>query len=53
VQGVQFFNTDFTVVRTVARTNPTILLLHNGTVVQKWSRNEIDKAAKAISSSGK
>jgi uncharacterized membrane protein YphA (DoxX/SURF4 family) len=48
INGVQFFNTDFTVVRTVARTNPTILFLRKGTVVQKWSENELDKAAKAI-----
>ncbi len=45
VQGVQFFNTDFTVVRTVARTNPTVLLLQEGTVAKKWSKNEMDKAA--------
>lgn len=50
VLGVQFFNTDFTVVRTVARTNPTLLLLQKGTVVNKWSRNEIDQATAAMSS---
>ena len=45
VDGVHFFNTDFTIVRTVARTNPTILLLHKGTVEKKWSKEEIDDAA--------
>lgn len=48
MQGVKFFNTDFTIVRTEARTNPTLLLLQNGTVINKWSRNEIDKATTAI-----
>jgi hypothetical protein len=45
VAGVHFFNTDFTIVRTVARTNPTILLLEKGIVERKWSRQEIDDAA--------
>lgn len=45
VQGVQFFNTDFTVVRTVARTNPTLLLLKNGTVEKKWSRKKMAEAS--------
>ena len=46
--NVQFFNTDFTVVRTVARTNPTILLLKSGTIEKKWSEKEINKAADYI-----
>jgi uncharacterized membrane protein YphA (DoxX/SURF4 family) len=50
VSGLQFFNTDFTVVRTVARTNPTLLLLQKGTVVKKWSRLELDKAGAYLSS---
>ena len=45
IEGARFFNTDFTVVRTVARTNPTVLLLKKGTVEEKWSRKEMDKAA--------
>jgi uncharacterized membrane protein YphA (DoxX/SURF4 family) len=45
IEGVAFFNTDFTVVRTVARTNPTLLLLRNGTVEKKWSKQELAKAA--------
>lgn len=49
IRGVQFFNTDFTVVRTVARTNPTLLLLQNGTVMKKWSRNGLEKAASYLS----
>jgi phosphoglycolate phosphatase-like HAD superfamily hydrolase len=50
IGGLQFFNTDFTVVRTVARTNPTLVLLRKGTVVNKWSRMELDKASRYLSS---
>lgn len=45
VRVTAFFNTDFTVVRTVARTNPTVLLLKNGTVEKKWGRNELAEAS--------
>lgn len=48
ISNTQFFNVDFTIVRTVARTSPTILFLKEGTVVKKWSKNEIDEAAKAL-----
>ncbi|WP_121354923.1 BT_3928 family protein [Flavisolibacter nicotianae] len=48
VTGGKFFNTDFTVVRTVARTNPTLLLLKNGTVEKKWSRQEMARAANEL-----
>jgi hypothetical protein len=48
ISGVQFFNTDFTVVRTVARTSPTILLLNRGTIQQKFSRNGIAKASASL-----
>ena len=50
MNNLQFFNTDFTVVRTVARTNPTILLLGAGTVEQKWSKKEINKAVGYVAS---
>jgi len=46
----QFFNTDFTVVRTVARTNPTILFLNKGTVERKFSKNGIAAAQSALQS---
>jgi hypothetical protein len=52
ISNVQFFNSDFTVVRTVARTTPTILFLKNGTIVKKYSKQEIGKAAGAISKQG-
>jgi uncharacterized membrane protein YphA (DoxX/SURF4 family) len=49
VKGAEFYNTDFTIVRTVARTNPTVLYLENGTVVKKWSAAEISESAAWIS----
>ena len=49
ITGVQFYNTDFTIVRTVARTNPTVLYLENGTVVKKWSANSLSESAAWIS----
>ncbi|HVF80317.1 MAG TPA: BT_3928 family protein [Flavisolibacter sp.] len=50
IQGLQYFNTDFTVVRTVARTTPTILFLKRGTIVQKFSRNGALSAKAALAS---
>ncbi len=50
IQGAQYFDADFTVVRTVARTNPTLLFLKKGTVVQKYSKNNLKDAAKYLSS---
>lgn len=48
IGNTQFFAVDFTVVRTVARTTPTLLFLKAGTVVKKWSRQEIGKAAEVL-----
>jgi uncharacterized membrane protein YphA (DoxX/SURF4 family) len=50
VSGVQFFNCDFTVVRTAARTDPTIYILKNGVIQRKYSSNEMDKVVDALSS---
>lgn len=50
INNASFFNTDFTLVRTVARTNPTLLYLQTGTVQKKWSKKEMDKAAAYINS---
>lgn len=36
-----FFRTDETVLKTMIRSNPGLLLLHNGTVVGKWSRHQL------------
>jgi hypothetical protein len=43
LSGVQFFNCDFTVVRTAARTDPTIFILKNGVVQEKYSYRKFDK----------
>jgi uncharacterized membrane protein YphA (DoxX/SURF4 family) len=48
VVSVQFFNCDFTVVRTAARTDPTIYLLRNGTIVNKYSRREFDEVTEDL-----
>lgn len=48
ISNIQFFNVDFTVVRTVARTTPTILFLKRGTIVNKYSKKEIAEAASAL-----
>ncbi|HEU4633303.1 MAG TPA: BT_3928 family protein [Flavisolibacter sp.] len=48
VTGIQFFNCDFTVVRTAARTEPTIYILKNGTIVNKFSRHQLDEATAAL-----
>lgn len=48
ISNTQFFAVDFTVVRTVARTSPTILFVKSGTVAKKWSKQEIGKAAEAV-----
>lgn len=47
--GVQLFNTDFTVVRTVARTTPTVLYLKAGTVTEKFSRHHLAAATQKLS----
>jgi uncharacterized membrane protein YphA (DoxX/SURF4 family) len=36
---------DFTVIRTAARTNPTLYALRSGTIVDKYGRHHLDKAA--------
>jgi hypothetical protein len=48
INGLQFFNSDFTVVRTAARTNPTIYFLNNGTIKDKIAGSSIDDAIKTI-----
>jgi uncharacterized membrane protein YphA (DoxX/SURF4 family) len=49
ISNIQFFNTDFTVVRTVARTNPTVLIIKNGTIEKKYSKKGLYKAALDLS----
>lgn len=46
--AVEVLNGDNTMIRTAARTNPTVYILHRGTIAGKWSYKNFDKAAKAI-----
>ncbi len=50
IVGVQLFNTDFTIVRTAARTNPTVYILRNGIVHKKYAAVNIEEAADYIQS---
>lgn len=40
--NVQVFSTDFTAIRTAARTNPTFYILKKGTVTGKWSYRRLN-----------
>jgi hypothetical protein len=39
---------DFTIIRTAARTNPTVYLLKSGTIEDKFGKRNLDDAAEAI-----
>jgi hypothetical protein len=47
----QYFNTDFTVVRTAARTEPTVFILEKGTIVKKYSAYNLEQATDDLNSS--
>jgi uncharacterized membrane protein YphA (DoxX/SURF4 family) len=40
---------DGTAIKTAARHNPTLFLINNGTVINKWSANDLDKALVEVS----
>lgn len=46
--GIQVFKCDYTAIRTAARTNPAILLLQKGTIVNKESNKRIGNVLDAI-----
>ena len=39
-----FYTTDATTLETIIRSNPGLLLLHNGTIIQKWSHHALPSA---------
>jgi uncharacterized membrane protein YphA (DoxX/SURF4 family) len=45
---VPVFTLDFTAIRTAARAKPTLLLLQKGTILDKYSHLQMDKAAKNL-----
>jgi len=47
-KDMQIFKCDYTAIRTAARTNPTLYLLKQGTVVEKESHKRMDKILKAV-----
>jgi uncharacterized membrane protein YphA (DoxX/SURF4 family) len=46
--NMQIFKCDFTAIRTAARTNPCLYLLKQGTVINKWSYKNLDKAIETV-----
>ncbi|MBQ7420874.1 MAG: triose-phosphate isomerase [Prevotella sp.] len=38
-----FCTTDATTLKTIIRSNPGLVLLHDGTIIRKWSHNELPK----------
>jgi hypothetical protein len=51
ITGVQFFTTDFTIVRTIARSEPTMVFLKQGRVEEKFGSSDLKKAAAFVKGS--
>jgi uncharacterized membrane protein YphA (DoxX/SURF4 family) len=47
-KDIPVLKSDFTAIRTAARTNPTLFVLQEGTILGKWSRHGFDAAAKLV-----
>ena len=47
-KDVQVFKCDFTAIRTAARTNPTIYLLKEGTILDKQGYKRMDEILKGV-----
>lgn len=47
---IQVFKCDNTAIRTAARTNPTVYLLKEGTISNKWSYRRMNRATKELTS---
>jgi len=48
IKNINVLSCDFTAIRTAARSNPTLYLLSNGIVKDKWSYANFDDAKKVI-----
>jgi uncharacterized membrane protein YphA (DoxX/SURF4 family) len=48
--GIQVFSCDNTAIKTAARTNPSVYLLKQGTIMDKWSYREAKKAIRRLTS---
>ena len=47
-RDIPIFSSDYTAIRTAARTNPCLYLLKNGTIIGKWAKNDFDEVKKFI-----
>jgi uncharacterized membrane protein YphA (DoxX/SURF4 family) len=48
LQDITLFNFDNTAFRTAARTNPTLYVLNQGTIINKWSGKRMDNAVTVL-----
>lgn len=47
-QEVSLLKCDFVAIKTAARTNPTVYLVRQGTIINKWGRADLDKMRKTL-----